>query len=639
MVYEQPVRLPFETPMPIYGSMLGIWQLRPWLQRRFPLQNGDRITYLKFLAWCTLHGRREYQVLNENSQWNSDLGMPARLPAIRAEFRGEMFSSGMCLLGFAQYDENFWPMLNSAPARKRFWRWYWRSLRMELGLSVPGWQQKRIARHYEYSIEKFLLDFVARRERKIVRDNPVSLIDKYGLQDIFDQDIWDSGNKHRVNAENDRENISHGVEFTPALLAPGEQKYWGYLKSLPVWPNRLLRLKQTARTGNPAFDEETSVVGQIAAIEKTGVKVRYPFGVNLIGYARGELGQGEDVRMLSQTLELAGIPHCVVNVQPGDNISQNDNTVGHLLSNGPEFAINILCMTGIESLRFYLQNSREVFEGRYTVGLWPWELPDWPGHWSHVYSLVDEIWAISDFTSRAFRSAPVPVSPVPLPVSVEPITVLTRENFGLPEDSYLFIFSFDLASTLTRKNPAAVIEAFLQAFPHGQTGPRVGLVLKINNVERLNMPWRSLKRRIATDPRIKVIESSLRRPEVLALYNCCDCFVSLHRSEGFGRSIVESLMLGLDVIATAYSGNMEYADAEGLHLVDYELVPLGKEDYFLSQGQSWAEPSVSNAAKVMQQLVHREGLDKTKKCFDRYMPEKVSSFYKNKLQNIFEKAQ
>ena len=247
---------------------------------------------------------------------------------------------------------------------------------------------------------------------------------------------------------------------------------------------------------------------QIPAESSTSPQIRHPFGVNLIGYAHGELGQGEDLRMLAETFVHANIPFCIINVRPGDNISQNDHTVNNWLSEQPQYGINIFCMTGVEHLRFYLQCGNSIFKGRYTIGLWPWELPLWPDLWSHAYALVDEIWGISEFTSLAYRNAPLLVTTMPLPVSVNPIADKSRYDFGLPAKDYLFIYSFDLSSTLTRKNPMALIEAFKLAFPNGETNSSVGLVLKINNADKLNLQWRSIKRKTANDPRIKIIEES-----------------------------------------------------------------------------------------------------------------------------------
>ena len=129
----------------------------------------------------------------------------------------------------------------------------------------------------------------------------------------------------------------------------------------------------------------------------------------------------------------------------------------------------------------------------------------------------------------------------------------------------------------------------------------------------------------------------LRRPELLALYKCCDCFVSLHRSEGFGRNIVECLMLGLDVIATGYSGNLDYSTASNMHLVDYSLCKVKKGEYFGAEGLQWAEPSVKKAAELMRKAVADKDIRPTKKeVYSAYMPSVICNTYKERLNYIYE---
>jgi glycosyltransferase involved in cell wall biosynthesis len=60
----------------------------------------------------------------------------------------------------------------------------------------------------------------------------------------------------------------------------------------------------------------------------------------------------------------------------------------------------------------------------------------------------------------------------------------------------------------------------------------------------------------------------------MELYRACDCFVSLHRAEGYGRGIAEALLLGLDVIATGHGGNVDFCRKAGARLVAHKDIPL-----------------------------------------------------------------
>jgi glycosyltransferase involved in cell wall biosynthesis len=327
--------------------------------------------------------------------------------------------------------------------------------------------------------------------------------------------------------------------------------------------------------------------------------LRGPFGVNLVGYAKGELGIGEDVRMLALALEANGVPFCIVDVELGAHVSQMDRSVERWVSDRPRYPINLFCMTGIEQARYACEQGMEIFRGRYTIGLWPWELPEWPASCRYVFNVTDEIWGISAYTTHAYRGAPCPVYPMSLPVIAEPVGPETRTDFGLPTEAYLFLFAFDLHSTLARKNPEGVIRAFQQAFPQRRRDP-VGLVIKASHTENAKgESWDQLKALVRSDPRIHLIENTLRKPGLLALYRCCDCFVSLHRAEGFGRSIAEALLLGLPVIATGFSGNLDYCREGQVDLVPYGMREVRRQEYFWGEGQHWAEPDLKHAAQSM----------------------------------------
>lgn len=280
-------------------------------------------------------------------------------------------------------------------------------------------------------------------------------------------------------------------------------------------------------------------------------------GVNLIGYAFGELGIGEDVRMAALALEAANILFTVINFRPGDDIRQNDRSIAQWVTNDPLYTVNIVCLTALEHLRIYAEQGGALFKDRYNIGYWPWELQYWPANWQHCFSLVDEVWVSSQHTWQAAQKvSSVPVYIMPMAVAIPKVKRYTRKQWSLPETDHLFVFSFDGNSSLARKNPLGVIEAFKLAFPNGHEA--AGLVIKCMRPDINNPAWQRILKLAATDSRIHIIDQMLSKPEVLGLYKVCDCFVSLHRAEGFGRGIAEALLLGLNVIATDHGGNVDF---------------------------------------------------------------------------------
>jgi glycosyltransferase involved in cell wall biosynthesis len=366
-----------------------------------------------------------------------------------------------------------------------------------------------------------------------------------------------------------------------------------------------------------------------------------PFGVNLIGYAYGQLGIGEDARMAARALLAAEVPVTMLNFPPGADIPQNDRSMAsHVSEQGP-FAFNIFCMTALENGRYYAERGGHQFNDRYNIGYWPWELSRWPKQWESMVDLVDEVWVSTQHTFDALT--PVcdkPVLLMPMAVELGSLSEFSsrkkaREYFGLPVKARLFCFSFDLNSSFHRKNPQACVDAFLQAFPSDDfAADKVGLVIKAHRPAKRHPAWEKLKALAAKDARIHIVERTLPRPDLLALYQACDCFVSLHRAEGFGRGIAESLQLGMHVITTGYSGNVDFCRNPYTDLVRYRLIKVKKGQYPYGEGQVWAEVDVAHAAELMRNFVVAKRKNTTKTEWPAFSATVVGQRYRTRLGEI-----
>jgi len=325
-----------------------------------------------------------------------------------------------------------------------------------------------------------------------------------------------------------------------------------------------------------------------------------PFGVNLIGYAQGQLGIGEDLRMAVKALDAVGVPCSVYNVEPDSSIHCDDHSLTHQVSDRLPYAVNLFCLTGVETARLAVSHYLPMMlPGSINIGYWPWEFARWPAHWSVAYRMVDEIWASTRFTAEAYQAdAVVPVKLMPMLVDIEPSASLDRKHFNLPKDAFLFCFSFDCSSSIRRKNPWAVLEAFQIAFPLAESAA-VGLVVKVMRGQMRQPAYRRLLQRARADQRIHLIEETLPRDALLDLYRVCDAYISLHRCEGFGRGMAEAMLLNKPVIATNYSGNTDFCTDLTSLLVPASLRPVLPGDYPEAQGLQWADPDVSKAAEAM----------------------------------------
>jgi glycosyltransferase involved in cell wall biosynthesis/tetratricopeptide (TPR) repeat protein len=255
----------------------------------------------------------------------------------------------------------------------------------------------------------------------------------------------------------------------------------------------------------------------------------------------------------------------------------------------------------------YLQNCMQILDifsrGRYNIGYFFWETEVMPKAHQLSLGMVDEIWTPSEFVAKCYSAAPVPIVNVGTSVELPNAdTFFGRSYFGLGHE-YVFMFSFDGHSVIHRKNPAAVVRAFLRAFP--DRAERVRLILKSQNL--LAARWGGINGRneellelCARDPRIQLIDRTMPLLEYYSLKHACDCYVSLHRSEGFGYGPAEAMAFGKPVIMTNYSGNVEFATPDNCLLVDVKLIhTLDWEYLYWVPEMMWAEPDLDQAAAHM----------------------------------------
>jgi glycosyltransferase involved in cell wall biosynthesis len=358
-----------------------------------------------------------------------------------------------------------------------------------------------------------------------------------------------------------------------------------------------------------------------------------PLGVNLAGYIGAESGLGEAARASIRTLALAGIPTALNDV-PGVQRA-TDRSFTAFSADNPH-PVNLVHLNADNMVPFRLARGRRYFHDRYSIGFWFWELSRFRHEWAGAFRVVDEVWAATRFARDAIRAAsPVPVVRMPLPVAVPEPAALGRAHFGLPERRFVFLFTFDVSSQVERKNPLAVVRAFQRS---GAASDGALLVLKFTNghfnreaVDRLAA---------AAGPGVVLFDGHMARPELNALVSACDCYVSLHRSEGFGLTMAEAMALGKPVVATAYSGNMDFMSPDTAALVGYRLVPLDRHHGPYPPGFEWAEPDVDGAAQAMRALASsreramelgRRGADAVRSILG---PEAAAARYRRRLEAI-----
>ncbi len=326
--------------------------------------------------------------------------------------------------------------------------------------------------------------------------------------------------------------------------------------------------------------------------------------VRVTGYLGHTLGLGAAARGYVQALDAVGVPVRTVSV-PLHHLALPVELTAEYGRHGFEDLVQegrhgfeIVAVNADELPDFVERLGEGYFEGP-RIGIWGWETNTIPPRWQRAFALVDEIWVYSRFMAENIGAvAPVPVIALPPPVQ-PPAAPAAPLRLGVPE-GFLFLFVFDYLSTIQRKNPVGLIDAFRLAFAPGE-GPQL-------LIKTINAPLRPLAEEEvlwAAHGRsdIHVIDRSLRGEELDGLMAGCDCYVSLHRAEGFGLTMAEAMAIGKPVIGTGYSGNVDFMNADNSYLVDYTIGRVGPDCEIYPPEGEWADPSVEHGAQLMRRVI------------------------------------
>jgi glycosyltransferase involved in cell wall biosynthesis len=242
---------------------------------------------------------------------------------------------------------------------------------------------------------------------------------------------------------------------------------------------------------------------------------------------------------------------------------------------------------------------RTFMAGRRIIGYWAWELPRMGPDWRRGLRHVHEIWVPSQFTADSLPpgvNVPVRVVPHPVQSSGQP----DRGRFGILAGTFTVLTAFDMGSTYVRKNPRAAVEAFRRAFGDA---PDCLLLLKVGHASDAGWAMDDLQDAIAGMSNVRLIEATLSRAEMAALVASADVVLSLHRAEGFGLLLAEAMLSGVPVVATGWSGNLDFMSPDDSALVGYRLIPVDDpQGTYAVPDSQWAEPVVDEAAAWLRRL-------------------------------------
>jgi glycosyltransferase involved in cell wall biosynthesis len=393
-------------------------------------------------------------------------------------------------------------------------------------------------------------------------------------------------------------------ERWPATMSAAAELRLAYAAD-PVWRSahpQALATPQTARAllhwlARPASGVAPALRAWCAAraADATPEAMATP-GANVLGHFCYASGLRVSVEAMAQAMEAVGTPVARRNIRT----DRNDEPK-HWAFDGLETHDVSVIHTQPEPFfdRVYaMADLAPRIPATYRVAYWYWEMETAPAHWAAHAAQVDEIWAATGFVARALRqTVAVPVHALFPGVQIGAFTRRKRAAFGLAggEGRFAFLFSFHMASIMERKNPLGLIRAFREAFqPHEP----VDLILKTTSLGRHGLQLDELH--AATNgANIQILDRVMTRDETLSLIEACDAYVSLHRSEGLGLTMAEAMLLAKPVIATGYSGNLDFMNQGNSLLVDHKLVTVGRSLPPYDAASHWAEPSAAHAARLM----------------------------------------
>jgi glycosyltransferase involved in cell wall biosynthesis len=374
--------------------------------------------------------------------------------------------------------------------------------------------------------------------------------------------------------------------------------------------------------------------------------------LQVIGPFEKSSGLGQAARLSAETIRRAGYGSNNVNFGMDNPAPVNMGGLPVTFGKPKPARVNLIHLNG-ETIPLALAYMPDVFNGAYNIGYFFWELSTPAPSQRLALDLLDEIWVATDYGVSIYQPhVSIPVHNVGM--AVDPIEVpdwassraFLAERLPLGPNTFVFFAAFDSFSFLERKNPHGLVDAFRAAFGEDED---VRLVLKTHNRDFVmdahqTMRWERIVEIAARDRRIVIINETLQFSDLMRLKKGADAYVSLHRSEGWGMGMVEAMQLGVPVVATGYSGNVDFTTPETAFLVDYTLIEPGPNEYlFVDRGQVWAAPLMESAVAQLRAVRSDAAGRQRKVAAARDLIDREYSFeaqavkYKARLDAIFAK--
>lgn len=326
-------------------------------------------------------------------------------------------------------------------------------------------------------------------------------------------------------------------------------------------------------------------------------------GINVFGFINGEFGIAEATRLNCKAIQSVGMPISMINYDVRTNHNNNDLTFTQF-SDKAEYPINLVQVSPSvsEISNFFEYFDYSFFERKYNILYMAWESETIPEDYLLNINLFDEVWTPSEYCKKCIEkyiASPIKVIPHPIDIYLKQTDDADALHF-YSEEYFNFLFIFDYNSSIQRKNVLNLIKVFRETFDGKNNN--AFLTIKTSKSDKFALEKQQIKEAIGDSVKIKIVEKIFDKNALNYVISNCDSYISLHRSEGFGLTMAEAMYFGKPVIATGYSGNLEFMNDDNSFLVSAERVSYGSDDLNYDSDTIWSEPSLEKASEYLQKI-------------------------------------
>jgi len=282
-----------------------------------------------------------------------------------------------------------------------------------------------------------------------------------------------------------------------------------------------------------------------------------------------------------------------------------------------------------------------------------------PAEWVSKCNMMEHILVVSEHAKKNLKNTKdnsgngisTPITVIPFGFKEKNAEADVYDEIGL-ETSFNFLTVLQLAP---RKNFENTLRWFVEEFKDDN---EVGLVIKTHMQNNSTMDFHatksiveSLLNKISPDRKCKIyfVHGNMSEDQMLSLYNpdYIDCYLTATHGEGFGIPIFYAACNGIPVVATNWSGHLDFLrmpvkNRAGKNKivshfvkVDYDVAEVQQQHLMpglITQGCKWAYPKEESFKKGLRSV--RENNEKVledAKRLSSYLKEK------NSLESVYSK--